>query len=642
MQVDSVSATPVAAPAPARNPSTYIPAFDGLRGFALCAVLLYHGGYSWLPGGFFSVSTFFTLSGFLITRLMLQEIQKKGRLAIGAFYLRRARRLLPAAILTLGFIVVFRSKFGAISPERLRGDVVAGLAYGENWWLIHTDQAYGAIFATGSPVQHFWSLAIEEQYYVVFPLLFWGLYRFLRKPVVVFGALVTMTVASLGVAAWLSSDLTRTYYGTDTRAAEILFGVLLAYAVARFDRAERSPSTRTTIEVLAFVGLVGTVVLWLSVDLHDTFVFRGGTLLNGLFTAAIIVAGLQRGVVTRFLSLAPWRLLGSISYGIYLLHWPIFVILNPSRLGLSLLPTFVVRLAVTITIAVLLYVLIENPVRRGRMFKGAIFFVVVAIGSAAVLGLAVTMRDSGAQTIDLAAAGPVAGQLDALAKTPAVAGDARVLLVGDSMGWSVSVGLTDWGRQHHLQVGRYTALGCGIGGPGTLEYLGLVRPTFPDCADWQQLMSTAVKDFKPDVALVVVGLADISPRRFPDGKFRSIGDRSYDARLTAKVQKMARTLTSTGARLEWATFPHVNIPYNAGGTGTPPFVENDPQRIDQLNALVGAALKSIPNASLVDFAGYSQSRPGGELDHDYRPDGAHLSVRGTADVANWLGPKLLR
>ena len=642
MQVDSDSVTSVAAPTPAHSPRKYIPAFDGLRGFALFAVLLYHGGYSWLKGGFLSVSTFFTLSGFLITGLMLQEMQKKGRLAIGAFYLRRARRLLPAAILTLGFILVLRSKFGAISPERLRGDVVAGLAYGENWWLIHTDQAYGAIFATGSPVQHFWSLAIEEQYYVVFPLLFWGLYRVLRKPAVVFGALVAMTVGSVAVAAWLSSDLTRTYYGTDTRAAEILFGVLLAYGVARFDRTERSRSTRTTIDVLAVLGLVGLLTLWLRVDLHDTFLFRGATVLNGLFTAAIIVAGIQRGVIARFLSLAPWRRLGSISYGVYLLHWPIFVILNPNRLGLSLLPTFVVRLAATIGISALLYVLIENPVRTSRLLKGRSFFVAVTIGSVAVLGLALAMPNSGAQSIDLSDAGPVAGQLDALAKTPKIAGDTRVLLVGDSMGWSVSVGLSDWGQQHHLQVGRYTALGCGVGGPGTLNYLGLVRATFPDCADWQRLMGTAVTDFKPDVALVVVGLADIAPRRFPDGSFRSIGDPRFDARLTAKVRAMARTLTSTGARLQWATFPHVNIPYNAGGTGTPPFVENDPKRIDQLNALVGAALKSIPNASLVDFAGYSQSRPGGELDHDYRPDGAHLSVQGTADVANWLGPKLLR
>ncbi len=642
MQVATEPASPVGESAPARGPSKYIPSFDGIRGVALVAVLLYHGGYSWLPGGFFSVSTFFTLSGFLITRLMLQEMQKNGRLAIGAFYVRRARRLLPAAILTLLFILVARDSFGDISPERLRGDVVAGLAYGENWWLIYTKQAYGAIFAVGSPVQHFWSLAIEEQYYVVFPLLFWALYRVIRNPAVIVGGLVAMTLGSLVVAAALSSDLTRTYYGTDTRAAEILFGVLLAYALRRFDRPERSRATRTTIDALAIAALAGTVVLWLSVGLHDAFVFRGATLLNGIFTATIMVAGLQRGVIARFFSFEPFRRLGSLSYGIYLLHWPIFVILTPNRLGLSLLATFSVRLLVTFSAATLMYVLIENPVRSGRMLKGASFYVAIALGTAAVLGLAVAMPNSNAQSIDLNSAGPVAGQLDALVKAPAVAGDTRVLLVGDSMGWSVSVGLAEWGEKNNVQVGRYTALGCGVGGPGTLNYLGLIRPTFPDCADWQRLMGTAVREFDPDVVLVVVGLADIAPRRFPDGTFRNIGEPAFDARLKQRVRTMARTLTATGARLQWATFPHVDIPYNAGGTGTPPFVENEPVRIDQLNALVADVLASIPNASMVDFAGYGRSRPGGELDREYRPDGAHLSVEGTADVAQWLGPKLVR
>ena len=641
MQAATEPAATAAPTAPVRNPRTYIPAFDGLRGFALFAVLLYHGGYSWLKGGFLSVSTFFTLSGFLITGLMLQEFRRDGRIAIGAFYLRRARRLLPAAIITLLAILVFRNKFGAISPERLRGDVIAGLGYVENWWLIHTDQAYGAIFATGSPVQHFWSLAIEEQYYLVFPLLFWGLYRVLRRTRFVFIGLVAMTIGSLATAAALSSNLTRTYYGTDTRAAELLFGVLLAYGVAHFDR-ERSRSTRTIIDVIAATALVGLVVLWLRVDLHDAFLFRGGTLVNGILTSAIILAGMQRGVIARFLSLAPWRRLGSISYGVYLLHWPIFVVLNPVRLGLGLFPTFLVRLAVTIGAAAAVYVLIEHPVRTGRRLNGRRFFVAVTIGTAAVLGLALAMPDSGAQSIDLSQAGPVGSQLAALSTTPRVAGAQRVLLVGDSMGWSVSVGLAEWGVQHHVQVGRYTALGCGVGGPGTLNYLGLVRTTFPDCAEWTRRMKTAVQDFRPDVVLVVVGLADIAPRRFPDGHFRSIGDPAFDARLTAKVRDLARTLTSTGARLRWATFPQVNIPYNAGGTGTPPFVENNPRRIDRLNKLVANALRGVPNSSMIGFAEYSRGRPGGELDAAYRPDGAHLSVNGTTEVANWLGPQLVK
>ena len=634
-------ATPSVAPARGKNPRSYIPAFDGMRGIGLIAVLLYHGGYTILPGAYFSISMFFTLSGFLITVLILREFANTQRIGLSSFWLRRARRLLPAAVVTLIAILLFRGFFTTINPSRLRGDAVAGLAYVENWWLIHTNQAYGAIFAEGSPVQHFWSLAIEEQYYLVFPLVIAGLFKLLRRNLWVALVLTGLMALSFLQAAHLSSQLDRVYYGTDTRASEILFGIVAAFLVTRFDR-ERTARARHTIDVVGVIAIGGMAWLWSTVDLHDPFVFRGGTLLNSFFTSVVIVAGLQTGIVSRVLNVAPWRRFGSISYGVYLVHWPIFLILNPSRLGMDHNSTFVVRVTVTLAVAIGMYWLFENPIRRNTMLKGRPFYAVIAVGTVAVIGIAIAMPNRDASVLDLSTASPVSGQITALGGMTRVAGDRRVMVVGDSMSWSVFVGLEDWGKTHGVQVGRYSALGCGVGGPGTLNYLGLIRPTFPDCAQWKQDMPQAVRAFKPDVVLVVVALADIAPREFPGGKFRSIGDPVYDARLTHQVQATARTLTSTGAQLQWATFPHVNIPYNAGGTGTPPFVENDPKRIDQLNALVGAALKPIPNASMVDFAGYSRSRPGGELDHDYRPDGAHLSVQGTADVANWLGPKLLR
>ena len=641
MQVESDVATPNVAPARAKNPRSYVPAFDGMRGIGLIAVLLYHGGYTILPGAYFSISMFFTLSGFLITVLILREFANTQRIGLSSFWLRRARRLLPAAVVTLIAILLFRGFFTTINPSRLRGDAVAGLAYVENWWLIHTNQAYGAIFAEGSPVQHFWSLAIEEQYYLVFPLVIAGLFKLLRRNLWVALVLTGLMALSFLQAAHLSSQLDRVYYGTDTRASEILFGIVAAFLVTRFDR-ERTARARHTIDVVGVIAIGGMAWLWSTVDLHDPFVFRGGTLLNSFFTSVVIVAGLQTGIVSRVLNVAPWRRFGSISYGVYLVHWPIFLILNPSRLGMDHNSTFVVRVTVTLAVAIGMYWLFENPIRRNTMLKGRPFYAVIAVGTVAVIGIAIAMPNRDASVLDLSTASPVSGQITALGGMTRVAGDRRVMVVGDSMSWSVFVGLEDWGKTHGVQVGRYSALGCGVGGPGTLNYLGLIRPTFPDCAQWKQDMPQAVRAFKPDVVLVVVALADIAPREFPGGKFRSIGDPVYDARLTHQVQATARTLTSTGAQLQWATFPHVNIPYNAGGTGTPPFVENDPKRIDQLNALVGAALKPIPNASMVDFAGYSRSRPGGELDHDYRPDGAHLSVQGTADVANWLGPKLLR
>jgi len=639
----AVTADPTPAPAPEqrgpRNFGGYVGAFDGMRGIGLVAVLLYHGGYTILPGAYFSISMFFTLSGFLITMLMIRELARTDRVALGAFWLRRARRLLPAALVTLLGVLLLRRYFDTIQPARLRGDVLAALAYVENWWLIHTGQAYGAIFAAGSPVQHFWSLAIEEQYYLVFPLLMLGLHRLIKHHLRIAAVLAALTAASFAYAWHLSPNLDRAYYNTFSRASEILCGIVAAFLVAHFD-GDRGARTRRTIDVLGIAAIAGMAWLWFSIDLHDPFVFRGGTLLNSVFTCVVIVACLQPGIVTRFLTVTPWRKFGGISYGVYLVHWPIFLILTPVRLGLGHNATFAVRVAVTLAVALAIYFGFENPIRRGTMLPGRRFFVVIAAATALVIGIAVAMPNSDAAVVDLSSSSPVASQLQDLKTAKPIAGDHRVLVVGDSMSWSVFVGLDEWGKQHGVQFGRYSALGCGVGGPGTLNYLGLVRQTFPDCAQWQHDLGDAVRAFRPDTVLVVVGLADISPRRFPDGRFHNIGDAVYDARLTTRIQSTARVLTSTGARLRWVVFPHVNIPFSSGGTGNPPFVENDPKRMDALNALVTKALADIPNAEMVDLAGYMQQRNGGELDPAFRPDGAHLSSAGTQEVARWLGPRL--
>ena len=269
-----------------------------MRGIGLAAVLVYHGGYTFLPGAFFSISMFFTLSGFLITMLMIKEVARSDRVALGAFWLRRARRLLPAALFTLIGILLLHRYFTAIAPSRLRGDVLAGLGYVENWWLIHTNQAYGAIFSEGSPVQHFWSLAIEEQYYLFFPLLMVVLFRVFVRNLRIAAVLAFLTAASFAYAASLSSNLDRAYYNTFSRASEILVGILAAFLVAQLDR-DRTDGTRHTIDIAGVVAILGMAWLWSTVDLHDPFVFRGGTLLNSIFTCVVIVACLQPGLVAR-------------------------------------------------------------------------------------------------------------------------------------------------------------------------------------------------------------------------------------------------------------------------------------------------------------------------------------------------------
>ena len=370
LKAEPAEAPPPPEPAGPRNFGGYVGAFDGMRGIGLAAVLLYHGGYTLLPGAYFSISMFFTLSGFLITMLMIKEVARSGRIALGAFWLRRARRLLPAALFTLIGVLVLRRYFSAIGPDRLRGDVLAALGYIENWWLIHTNQAYGAIFSEGSPVQHFWSLAIEEQYYLVFPLLMVALHRVMVRNLRIAAVLAALTAASFAYAASLSSNLDHAYYNTLSRASEILFGILAAFLVAQLDR-DRTARARQAIDAVAVAALVGMAWLWSSIDLHDSFVFRGGTLLNSVFTCIVIVACLQPGLVARFLNLAPIRRFGSISYGVYLVHWPIFLILDEHRLDLGHNTTFGVRVAVTLAVAIAMYHLFENPIRRGKLLPRA-------------------------------------------------------------------------------------------------------------------------------------------------------------------------------------------------------------------------------------------------------------------------------
>ena len=618
-----------------------LPALDGLRGVAVAAVLLYHGALGWMRGGFLGVSTFFTLSGFLIAGVVYEEIRRTGRLSRRRFWSRRARRLLPAALLTLAGIIAFRTAFGDIAYGRLRGDVLAALGYVENWWLLHTHQSYGSIFGAASPVQHFWSLAIEEQFYLVFPILCVALHRVLRRASSVAAVFGLCAVLSFVAGAWLTrnGDVTRAYYGADTRAVELLVGVTLAYLVSGRS-AQRSRRTRLASDGAGIVSLVVLVVLWTRIDLGSSFLFRGGIALNALCTAAVIAACLQRGLVAALLSLRPLRWLGRISYSLYLVHWPVFLWLTPSRVGSNGSALLVLRAIVAIVVATALFALVERPIHsrvalRGRAFGFATVTVTAAVAAA-------TLFASAPQglVLDLATVPAAHKELQALVVKPA-RGARRILVAGDSLGWTVFVGLQEWGRVHHVAVGDYTVVGCGTGGAGTLDYLGVRRSTNADCASWHHSLPAAVALYRPDVVVVVMGLADLSPRKFPNGQFVSIGNPTFDRWFTGRLSAVTHTLASHGARVVWATYPHVEVHYAAGATGPLPLVENDSTRVDRLDALIRENVAATPHASIVDFAAFCQKQPGGEFNPSFRPDGVHLDATSTREVASWLGPRLM-
>ena len=352
----------------------YLPGLDGLRGVAVAAVLVFHADLEWASGGHLGVSTFFTLSGFLITSLLLLERDATGRISLGGFWARRARRLVPAMLLCFGLIAVVLAVLDEALPSGLIGDAVASSTWVANWRFIVDDRAYGDLFASPSPFQHFWSLAVEEQFYVAFPLVVAGIstVRSGRQRRWALGALLVCLVAASTVQLAVLHDggdaVARAYYGTDARVAEILVGALLAVVlVTPSGLRQLTGALRSGVGAFGLIGSAGLAWAYAALGDRDPVLYRGGFLAVALCSAAVIAAASDdSSLVGRALSAEPLVWLGKISYGTYLFHWPIFIFLDEDTTELSGLNLFAVRAVVTLVVAGLSYALVESPIRHGR------------------------------------------------------------------------------------------------------------------------------------------------------------------------------------------------------------------------------------------------------------------------------------
>jgi len=364
----------------------YLPGLDGLRALAVTAVVLYHLDLPWIPGGFLGVDAFFVLSGFLITTLVLEEVERTGRLSYRQFYLRRARRLLPALWLLLLTVSAASLLFMREELTELRGDVAAALLYVSNWWYILADQSYFEFTGRPALLQHLWSLAVEEQFYLVWPAVVviamaTGRRRVRRIELV-------LAVASTVWMAWLSlrsgfpvpNDPSRVYYGTDTHAMGLLVGAALATVWAPWRRwspgaswLSRSPipqrGAAVVIDAAGLLGLIGVGWFFLRVGEFSDFLFRGGFLVLALLTALGLAAlANPAGLLSRAMSVQPLRYLGERSYGIYLWHWPVFMVTRPGfELPLGGAPSGLLRAGITLLLAEASYRFVEMPIRRGAI-----------------------------------------------------------------------------------------------------------------------------------------------------------------------------------------------------------------------------------------------------------------------------------
>jgi len=461
--------TDLATPAPARR--TVLVGLNGLRALAVIAVVLYHLGAPWLKGGFLGVDLFFVISGFLITTLLIRERNRNGTIGIKSFWARRNRRLLPAlfaSLLALMIYIIVAGRLGnltvaSLDLQALRGDGIATLLYVANWHLIVTAQSYFAQFSTPSPLIPTWSLAIEEQFYIFWPLAVMAImsvrnarWRRVGIWVAAIGAL-----ASAIEMAWLFNpavDPSRVYYGTDTRAFDLLVGAGLAFLTTHWEPTERQ---RRSLRLAGWPGVVVLAVAWVgagdSLGMPRSFMYRGGFLFCAVVAAVVIASSVfePEQSLAKALSLKPLAAIGIVSYGIYLWHWPIIVFMNPATLHVSGFSLEFIRIALIAVFTTLSYYLIEKPYRYGH-FKPA----VKVVGILAAIGVTVAFIFAGTSPrlvsppqstvhhfkapVTLPGVGGLQGQTRISLSGPPLSASnpLRVCLFGDSMVFLSAPGLT--------------------------------------------------------------------------------------------------------------------------------------------------------------------------------------------------------
>ncbi|MET0728836.1 MAG: acyltransferase family protein [Acidimicrobiales bacterium] len=655
----------------------YQPALDGLRAVAVLAVLLYHGGVSWAAGGFLGVDVFFVLSGFLITSLLVAEWAGSGRISVLTFYGRRARRLFPALAVVLVAVAAYAVLLAPTSQLRqLRGDFLATLAYVMNWRLVLEDRGYFDAFTGPSPLQHTWSLAVEEQWYLLWPLVLGGMLKMASRrrrglglPLALTGALCAASALWAAVLFRPGTDPSRVYYGTDTRAHELLAGAVLALVCATAGRFTLPARRRSSLVAVGAAALLWVMWLAATVDARTTWLYDGGLLAISVGVGAVILAAIQPdGVVRRVLSLRPLRLVGLISYGLYLWHFPVYVVLSAERTGLSGSSLLLLRLAVTAGASVVSYHLVERPVRDGRvpvptLVAGGTLAIVGALVAVVLVTAAVPLAATGAPAIlppppAVAEAGvpPTAPpevydpvrpedyfiyQPELNPPPSTVPGEpaVRVLVTGESVARTISEGFLQRSGHPPTLLWDTSVVGCPLFA-AEREFDGVRTDGGPQCAEWRRDRTRWLADFDPDVVAVLSGVWETYDK-VVDGDHLEFGSDAFDDWFSDELDRLVHELSANGARVVLLTVPCNDR--EEGITGAEP-PENQAERIAHVNDLYRqGARRNGDDAAIVDLHGFVC--PGGIYQDrlgeiPLRTDGVHFTREGAEIVRTWLYPRL--
>jgi peptidoglycan/LPS O-acetylase OafA/YrhL len=589
-----------------------IRALDGLRAVALLIIMGYHFGVGWLQGGFFSLDIFYVLSGYLITGLLIDEYQKRNRIKLSAFWLRRARRLLPGlliVVIAVTLVVRFAEPAGLYTGFRM--DAVSALFYFSNWWQVAASSNYFVTTGAASPLTHTWSLAVEEQFYLIWPLVtvaVMGLSRTLARGVKVLLVLsLAGAAASALEMAYLfgpKANLTRLYFGTDTHAQSILVGAALACAMNMIQRKRgaegmapfaRSRWARWSLVFLGVAGFAGTLTLTYLENGTSSFDYQGGFMLSALSAAAIIIgaACVPDGPIAVVLSLRPLVWLGTISYGAYLWHYPVAIYLDAARTGQSGADLLAIRFAATILLATMSFYLVERPVMVGRFWRTlkAGIPAVVLVGGTVVVVFAGTTSEALA--------------FPSVAPTPSPAAAPSgtmipVLLAGDSTALTLGFSLSNRPEEsrYRTQVIDVATEGCGIAEGRFVEVAGTTRSVAGACnsgsppdAQWPALLAQDVTRYRPRVVILLAGYWEVFDRTDSAGQVTNITDPGYAHYVEAQLRRFVSIAASGGSGVVLMTAPYYDATELPDGQSPP---QDDPVRVNDYNDLVRQVARSNP------------------------------------------------
>jgi peptidoglycan/LPS O-acetylase OafA/YrhL len=644
-----------AAPSVPARRIPYQPALDGLRALAILTIMLYHGQVPWPRGGYLSVDLFFVLSGYLITTLLLAEWSTGGTIDLKRFWSGRARRLLPALFLMLTGVAAYAALLApAARLARMRGDAMATLLYVANWRFAFTHLSYFEQFGDSSPLTHMWTLGIEEQYYLLWPLaLIIGLRLAKgRLRLLLAGTLLAVSASALTMAALYRPgvDPSRLYYGTDTRSQALLLGGALAMLLSL--RGHR-PLPRPVVQGAAVIGFGGFVAMLLLVPDTVRWMYLGGfTIAAAACALTVVVAAQPGGWVRRIFSTPPLPAIGRISYGLYLWHWLLYVAISPERVHLHGVWLLAVRVAATFVAANLSYHLLELPVRRGALHRRRLARPVTAGAVVAVAALLVVTTAPGrvpaAEGVTLSGDTGSTGlptvvpSLPPPARGAGVRDDFRVYLVGDSVGFSLGYYYPK-GAVRGMTLGGDTELGCGLA-RAPLVLAGSVQPLDPKCTTWPNRWHDKTASFHPDVSLLVLGGWEVLDHQV-DGRVVGTGTPEYERYLDSELQLAYDMVAPVSRRVAILNVPCYHQP-DTGLDKSLAETRNDPARGEWLNQVLGRFVAAHQDRTvLLDLKSFLC--PGGRyVDRmrgvKVRYDGVHFTEGGAKVVWRWLGPQLRR